>query len=249
MKALLLDDEILVLNNLKFLLKNFPQVEIVHSAVNAMEALEWIKNNEVDVLFLDISMPDINGIDLAEYVSDIRTEIKIVFITAYDNYALDAFRANTVDYLLKPITLPKLTKTIKKLEAYIGGQEKRAEKKPESYPASPRIQGYIEDKCYLINNRDGILIKAEPRKIILVSVKGEFLLKNPMNYWENLLKNYHWFRCHRGFLINTDKIVSIYPSFNQTYSVQMQGTKEEVIVSRSYLAEFKKILFSSHPGK
>lgn len=242
MKALLLDDEVLVLNNLKFLLKNFSQIEIVYESTNAVEALEWIVHNDVDVILIDISMPDINGIDLAEYVSEIKPHIKIVFITAYDNYALDAFRANTVDYLLKPITLPKLTKTIKKLETYMQSYEKLPIKKKENYNLSPKIQGYIDDKCYIINSREGIFIKTEPRKIILVTIKGEFLLKYPINYWENLLSSHHWFRCHRSYLINIDRIVSIYPAFNQTYGIQMQGTEEEVIVSRSFLQEFKKLL-------
>lgn len=242
MKALILDDEILVLNNLKFLLKNFAQVEIIYESTSAVDVINWIKLNEADVLFIDISMPDINGIDLAEYVSGIRPKAKIVFITAYDNYALEAFRANTVDYLLKPITLSKLTKTIKKLENYMENPGKEIIKKAENHNLIPRIQGYAEDKCYIISSREGIFIKAEPRRIILVSVKGEFLLKNPINYWEELLKKHHWFRCHRGYLINMDKVVSTYPLFNQTYGVQMQGTKEEVIVSRSFIPEFKKLL-------
>lgn len=242
MKALLLDDEILVLNNLKFLLNNFPQIEIVYESTSALKALEWIKCHEVDVIFIDISMPDINGIDLAEYVSDIKPQVKIIFITAYDSFALDAFRANTVDYLLKPITLPKLTKTIKKLEAYMDSYEKVPVKKKENYSLHPKIQGYVDDKCYIINSREGVFIKTEPRKIILVTTKGEYLLKYSINYWENLLKGHHWFRCHRSYLINIDRIVSTYPAFNQTYGIQMQGTEEEVMVSRSYLQEFKELL-------
>ena len=241
MKALLLDDEILVLNNLKFLLKNFSQIDIVYESTSAAEVVSWIKENEADVLFIDISMPDINGIDLAEYASGIRPKLKIVFITAYDNYALEAFRANTVDYLLKPITLPKLTKTIKKLENYMGDYRSDIIRKSESQKLTPKIQGYVEDKCYIISSREGIFIKAEPRRIVLVSAKGEYLLKNPMTYWEELLKRHQWFRCHRGYLINLDKVVSTYPLFNQTYGVQMQGSKEEVIVSRSYIPEFKRL--------
>lgn len=177
MKALLLDDEILVLNNLKFLLKNFPNIKIVFESTSAVDVINWIKENDADVMFIDISMPDINGIDLAEYVSELRPRIKIVFITAYDNYALEAFKANTVDYLLKPLTLSKLTRTIKKLENYLDNPDKVTAGKTESYSLNPKIQGFADDKCYIISSREGIFIKAEPRRIVLVQQEESFCLE------------------------------------------------------------------------
>lgn len=238
MKTLLLDDETLVLKNLKLLLKNFPQIEIVHESVDPAEALEWLKTNDVQVIFTDISMPGINGVDFAEYLSNKYRHIKFIFITAYDCYALDSFRANTVDYLLKPVTLLKLDKAIQKLIRSVRSPQDVGQKQNQAI----KIHGYVGEKCYIIDYNEGILIRTEPRKIILCSVQGEYVLHNTISYWEELLFPLFWFRCHRSYLINLNKVVSVYPSFNQTYGIQMQGIKEEVIVSRSYIQGLKERL-------
>ena len=105
-----------------------------------------------------------------------------------------------------------------------------------------RIIGTQNSRFYIIRPEEGKFIKTVAREQILVTAKGEYLLKNSLSYWEERLKDYGWFRCHKGFLINLNEIEEVYPMFNYTYNIRMKGFDEEVLVSRTYVKEFKELL-------
>ncbi|RUL49810.1 response regulator [Lysinibacillus antri] len=116
LKALLIDDEILALNLLEILLRDIGDVEIVGKFTNFDAALNTILGQQLDVIFLDIEMPGKNGIQIAEQILEINEEINIVFVTAYDQYAIEAFRVHAVDYLLKPIDPMRLKRSVEKIK-------------------------------------------------------------------------------------------------------------------------------------
>lgn len=233
-----MDDEQLILNHLKEILSQFEDIEIVYESTSPREALKHFDEINPEVVFADISMPEMNGVELAERIFEMQPASKLVFVTAYEQYAIEAFRVNAVDYILKPITTSKISNTLNKLRKIGVGEKKEVEKKKGIF----RIIGTQNGRFYIIRPEEGTFIKTVAREQILVTAKGEYTLKNSLSYWEEKLKPYGWFRCHKGFLINLNEIEEVYPMFNYTYNIRMKGVDEEVLVSRTYVKEFKEIL-------
>ncbi len=240
MRVMILDDEQLILNHLKEILSRFEDINVVFESTSPRDALKNFDEADPDVVFVDISMPEMNGMELAERIFEMKPATKLVFVTAHDQYAIEAFRVNAVDYILKPITTSKILNTLNKLRK-IGSEEK---KKTETNKKEGifRIIGTQNSRFYIIRPEEGKFIKTVAREQILVTAKGEYLLKNSLSYWEERLKDYGWFRCHKGFLINLNEIEEVYPMFNYTYNIRMKGVDEEVLVSRTYVKEFKELL-------
>ena len=245
MRIMALDDEQFVLNNLVYLLKQFPDVEVAYVSTDSLDALEKIEEMEIDALLLDINMPKINGMELAERVHLLNPNIAIVFITAYSQYALDSFRVNAVDYLLKPVTTTKLQRTIDRLRKMTGIPEKaQASQSVHAADAgsSNKITGMRNGKYFVIDYDEALYIFAEQRSVYLMTKDAQYQLKHNIAYWETKLVPHGWFRSHRAYLINTKMIQSAVNLSNSVYCVRMKNHMQELPVSRSYLNEFKRLL-------
>ena len=202
MRVMIFDDEQLILNHLKEILSQFEDIDIVYESTSHSEALKHFEEVNPEIVFADISMPEMNGVELAERIFEMRPASKLVFVTAYEQYAVEAFRVNAVDYVLKPITTSKISNTLDKLRRIGFGEKKEEEKKEGIF----RIIGTQNSRFYIIRPEEGTFIKTVAREQILVTAKGEYTLKNSLSYWEEKLKPYGWFRCHKGFLINLNEI-------------------------------------------
>lgn len=241
LKVILLDDEEMLLHHLKNILQQFPNVEVVFETDSPDKVLKCFREKEANLIFADISMPEMNGLELAERIFALDPAMKLIFITAYEQYALEAFRVNAVDYILKPVTTSKIRKALEKLERIDTAMEMEnvfQEKKEEVL----RIIGMQNNKYYVFRPEEGKLIKTVLREQILVTAKGEYVLKNSLAYWEEKLKDHGWFRCHKAYIVNMNEIEEVYPMFNYTYNVRMKGVKEDIPVSRTFLKRFKEIL-------
>ncbi len=115
-RAIIVDDERLARNDLRLLLKEYENIEVLGEASNGQDALDMIKELEPDLVFLDIQMPGMNGFDVLEYIS---SDVRVIFITAFDEYALRAFEVNALDYLLKPVSTDRLQQSIERLEVIV----------------------------------------------------------------------------------------------------------------------------------
>ena len=245
MRIMALDDEQFVLDNLVYLLEQFSDVEVAYVSTDSVDALAKIEEMEINALFLDINMPRINGMELAERVHQLNPNIAIVFITAYSQYALDSFRVNAVDYLLKPVTTTKLQRTIDRLRKMIGNTEKLPASQG-TYAAdtgsSHKITGMRNGKYFVIDYDEALYIFAEQRSVYLMTKDAQYQLKHNITYWEAKLVPHGWFRSHRAFLINVKMIQSAVNLSNSVYCVRMKNHMQELPVSRSYLNEFKRLL-------
>lgn len=237
MKAVLLDDEQYVLDNLVFLLKQFDNVEILLATTEWKEAMQMLLSQEVDVVFADIEMPGMTGLELGEWISVKAPTVKLVFLTAHTQYALEAFQVRAVDYILKPVTVKKLSETMNRLSKYGLAFKAEPEKK-----ALFRIVGNKNNQFILISPDEGLYIEVIQREIRLVTRKQTYTLNHNMNYWEENLKSYNWFRCHKSFLVNLNQVESVYPMFNSVYQLKLKGHDAEIPVSRTYLKDFKQKL-------
>ena len=237
-RVITLDDEQLALDNLNFILKKFPELDIILSTTDANTALDSLQTLKPDLIFADISMPEINGMEIAEKVLELKLTTKVIFITAYEQYALDAFRVNAVDYILKPVTTSKVRHSLDKITSLSQGRPDPSLKAHGEF----RIIGTQNNRFYIIRPEDGQFIKMELRDLILITQSGEYVLRHSISYWEENLVPYGWFRCHKGYLVNMNQIEAIYPMFNSTYNVKIKNQKEAIPVSRTYIKEFRALL-------
>lgn len=237
MRVAILDDEPLILEQLKFILNQFPEIELVWESSSSLDTLEHLDEITPDIVFSDISMPELNGLEFAERVWKRDSDIKIVFITAYNDYAIDAYRVNTIDYITKPVTTQKIKRTLEKINKLgISGVKQEAEKSLEC------IIGRKDEKYYIIKPQEGCFIKVVARDVLLVTSKDTYQLSHTIGYWENRLKQYGWLRCHKSYVINIYQIKEIYPMFNSTFNVRTKGSDEEIPISRTYVKTVKSVL-------
>lgn len=115
LRAMIVDDEELSVKRLKKILTESGEIEICHAFLNPLEAYEFVKENPIHIAFLDISMPEINGMSLSGLLSDLDSSIEVVFVTAHDEYAVQAFEMSALDYLMKPVTVQRMSKTLDKI--------------------------------------------------------------------------------------------------------------------------------------
>lgn len=201
------------------------------------DALKYLKKNKsIDLIFLDINMFDINGIDLVKKIKKLNiVEFKVVFITAYDKYAIKAFELNAFDYLLKPFDEKRFKKVIDKLQNENDENYKDLEN-------SDVISLSKNGALYPIIKNKIVLVTIENRELVIKTLNGEFIYNKTISCFEKKLNDKSFFRAHRSYLINLNHIEKIIPWFNSTYKVKMKNIEEEIPISRSSVKEFKKIM-------
>ncbi len=250
MRALIVDDEYPARKELRYLLQPYDFVKVVGEATNTIEAMELIDKIDYSVLFLDIDMPGLSGIELAEQLKEKPNPPAIIFITAHENFALAAFAANAADYLLKPINPKRLEEALNKVH-------KRMESQIESVPASAPINQpeakpslgadmipvehrgktillHEEDIIYAYTDNDYVYVKTNTEK---------YLTRFTLKEMESRLNPNIFFRSHRCYLVNIRKTKELVPFFNGTYTLIVDDQeKSEVPVSRTQSKKLRELL-------
>jgi two-component system LytT family response regulator len=230
-KALIVDDERLARKKLRSMLVGFSNIEIIGEADSAATAVKPIQNDNPDVIFLDIQMPRASGFELLE---QIETAAKIIFVTAYDEYAIRAFEVNALDYLLKPVNPERLAQAIERLS---GAAEKKSEKYFE-----------YEDLILADSGRKSKFIKIASIKCVLAAgvyseiLTGEnekFLFLRSLSEWENRLPAKNFLRIHRSTIVNLEFIERIEKKLNQARRIYLRDNGEPFTISRRYAAQLK----------
>jgi two-component system LytT family response regulator len=238
MKALVIDDERLARKDLISLLADFPKLEVVGEAVNADDAIEKIEALKPDVLFLDIQMPGKNGFEMLEALDLVP---KVIFTTAYDEYALKAFEVNALDYLLKPISKERLEECIQKLlEA-----EKNVEQQPSDtqYKLGLEDQVFVKDgdKCWFVRLSNIRLFESDGNYIKVYFDNFKPMIHKSLNALDKKLDDRSFFRASRKHIINLSWVDSIESWFNGGLLVKMKGG-QKVEVSRRQASKFKDMM-------
>ena len=226
MKALIVDDEPLARRELKRLLDAFPSVRVVGEAGNIDVARERIEELSPDVVFLDIQMPGGSGFDLLAQLDRVP---RIVFTTAYDQYAVKAFDVNALDYLLKPIEPERLASALRKLQAA-----------PSAVAEQPIEQLFIRDghRCWFVPLREVSLFSAEGNYVRLAWGKERPLLGRSLTALEQKLDPARYFRANRGQIVNLDFIQQVELGEGGRLHVQLRDGPE-IEVSRRQARLFR----------
>lgn len=249
MRALLVDDESPARKELRYLLQSFDDVQIVGEAENAMEAMELIESVHYSVIFLDINMPGINGIELAKKLIQRPDSPAVIFTTAHEEYAVDAFSVHAYDYLLKPISLKRmeeaLIKVRKRKPSLYPPQQKNNLDKEELTDSRPLevIAAEQNGKTLLIRPEEVIYISTDKDNVYVKTETESFLTRYTLRELESRLDPKCFFRTHRCYLVNIKKMRALIPYFNGTYTVVVQDKqKSEIPVSRTQARRLKEIL-------
>lgn len=237
MKALIIDDERLARTELIRLLEPYKDIEIVGEAVNADDAHNKISELNPEVIFLDIQMPGKSGFDLLEELDKVP---KVVFTTAYDEYALKAFEYNALDYLLKPIEPNRLEEAVKKL---LEGRKKDKVKESVHETLTAEDQVFVKDgdRCWFVKLEKVRLFESEGNYVRLYFDDNKPLILRTLNYLDERLDSKSFFRANRKHIINLKWVENIEPWLNGGLLAKLKGG-HKIEVSRRQAVKFKEML-------
>ena len=236
MKALIIDDERLARQELKSLLAEHKDIEIIGECSNAEDAKEKINQLKPDVLFLDIQMPGKTGLELIEEISGLP---EVIFVTAYDEFALRAFEVNALDYLLKPVSKDRLNDALKKLFA----KEEKDGKKENSAPFLDDDMVFVKDgeKCWFVKLSNIRLFESEGNYVRVLFDNHRPLILRSLNNLDVRLNPKTFFRASRKHIINLKWIENIETWFNGGLMVKIKGG-EQVEISRRQAVKLKDMM-------
>ena len=238
-KAIIIDDERLARNELKKLLEQHPDINIIDEASNVDEAIEKIDLSRPDLIFLDIQMPGKTGFDL---LAEIEKSPRVIFTTAYDEFALKAFEVNALDYLLKPIDPKRLTDAIQKLQTEIA-LEQASLLGVNRGPLTEIDQVFVKDgeRCWFVKLAEIRLLESVGNYAKVYFSTNKPLILKSLNALEERLDDRVFFRANRKHIINLHWIEKIEPYFNGGLLVELKGG-EKIEISRRQTVKFKEMM-------
>lgn len=239
-KAIIIDDERLARSELKKLLQEFPDIEVIDEASNADDGLEKIELLNPDLIFLDIQMPGKTGFDLLQ---ELEKAPRVIFTTAYDEYALKAFEVNALDYLLKPIEPRRLTDAIQKLHFEISKENAGYGNAMNRGPLTENDQVFVKDgeRCWFVKLNEIRLFESVGNYAKVFFANNKPLILKSLNALEERLDDRIFFRANRKHIINMRLIEKIEPYFNGGLLVELKGG-EKIEVSRRQTVRFKEMM-------
>ncbi|MGY5354080.1 LytR/AlgR family response regulator transcription factor [Wenyingzhuangia sp. IMCC45467] len=234
-KCLIIDDEPLAINIIENYLEKIENFEIVNTFGNAIDGLNFLKNNTVDVIFLDINMPVLDGIN---FIKSLEIPPLLVITSAYDEFAIETYELDVLDYLVKPIEFPRFMKSLNKIERRLDITSKTTSS--ESSKERPYLFVKIDKKKMKKIFLDEILVVESLKDYLKINTtSGRYIVHSTLTDFTNLLPSRDFIRIHRSYTVAIDKIDAV-----EGNSIEIEGLR--YVIGRSYLEEAKqKILNSS----
>jgi len=242
LRTLIIDDERLAREELKSLLKQYDEIDIIGEAKNGEEGIVLIKDVKPDLIFLDISMPGMTGFEMLKHLEEIP---KVIFVTAYDEFALKAFEINALDYILKPVDPIRLKESVKKInqkeEDFISKLEGQTSRKDRQLTLSDSV--FIKDgeKTWFIELNRIRMLESDGNYVKVYFDGYRPLLLRSLNSFEERLDPEYFFRANRKFIINLKWISTIENWFNGGLMVELKDG-EKVEISRRQAIRFKELM-------
>jgi len=238
--AIIIDDERLARNELKKLLEQHPEIQIIDEASGVDEGVEKIELARPDLIFLDIQMPGKTGFDL---LGELEKAPKVIFTTAFDEFALKAFEVNALDYLLKPIDPNRLSDAIQKLQTEIALEQASLLGGSTRGPLTEADQVFVKDgeKCWFVKLAEIRLFESVGNYAKVYFSTNKPLILKSLNALEDRLDEHVFFRANRKHIINLHWIEKIEPYFNGGLLVELKGG-EKIEISRRQTVKFKEMM-------
>ena len=237
LSAMIVDDEAPARSELRYILEETGRVDGIDEAASAREAVEKIIENRPDVLFLDISMPKTTGMQLAEALHKLKNPPAVVFVTAYSEYAVNAFDVDAVDYLMKPVETERLGTALDKVEA------RAVPAAPASHPPQERIPVEKGGRKVLVPVDQIRYIEAKDDYSCIYTDNDRFLSTISLAQLENRLAPHGFFRVHRGYIVNLEHVEDVEVVSSGILQLGLDGIPDKKIsVSRRRVVQLKRAL-------
>ncbi len=253
MTVLIVDDEKPARDELAFLLEQERDVDHILKAENGMKALEVLEKTSVDLILLDIQMPGMTGLEMARQLMGMPIFPQIIFITAYDQFALEAFDVNALDYLLKPVETERLQRAMSRvrnklmdrnspgaLEQAIQSLLKSSDREQKN--RFRKITVYRDGHFIPLDFDDIVMLAADDKQALIYTEKHCYTYRKCLGELESLVQDPSLFKCHRSFTVNLNYLESVEQWFNSSLRIKLKGVEELIPVSRSHAGELKNIL-------
>jgi two-component system LytT family response regulator/two-component system response regulator LytT len=248
--TILVDDEQLAREELAYLLKDFPDIELVATGSHGLEALKLIEDIEPDLVFLDVQMPGLDGMSVIQKLRGRNIPLPhFVLATAYDQYALEAFRLEALDYVLKPVEKDRLAVTVERARRVIWEKSKAA---AEPVPVAGARPAFQRTKLLVKNSNRNFIVDAQDVvyatiddgliTVVATNIEGESNYRTIEELQSNLDPDLFW-RVHRSFLVNINRIKEVIPWFKSSFQLRMDDKKHtEIPVSRVQTKRLRALL-------
>ena len=244
--ALLAEDEPLLRAQLKARLADaWPELTLVAEAENGEQALELIQAHRPDIAFLDIRMPVLSGLDLAR---ELNGRIHVVFVTAYDEYAVAAFEEGAIDYVLKPVTPERIAKVVERLKRRLdtppldlGALLSKLAAREPAHPPLKWVRATLGNTMQMIGVDDVIYFQAEDKYTKVVTREGEALIKKPIKELYDELDPEAFWQIHRGTIVNLRAIAKVERDWRDQPIITLKTRPEKLTVSRTFAHRFKSM--------
>ncbi|WP_440110773.1 LytR/AlgR family response regulator transcription factor [Paenibacillus sp. QZ-Y1] len=263
MRALIVEDEIPASEELNYLIQEHSQIEVVACLEDGLDVLKFLQEQEVDVIFLDINIPSLDGMMLAHHIGKFAIKPYIVFTTAYKEHAAEAFELEAFDYILKPYDEKRIAAMLNKLETAF-----KRDHVPDEHPdedgqaliadgghsaqgaiirdidslTGRRINLLRNENIIVTDTADIYYAEAQEKVTKVYTKNGEFTMPASITDFHSRLPQDTFFRCHRSYLVNLSQIREIVPWFNNTYLLRLRDLEAEVPVSRGKVKEFRQLM-------
>ncbi len=240
LKAIIVEDEYLAREELAYLVNQHSTIEIVASFEDGLAAFKYLQDHEVDVVFLDIQIPSIDGLLLAKNLHKSSHPPHIVFVTAYKEFAVEAFELEAFDYILKPYNEPRIINLLQKLE--LAGKSQPMQGVEGSSPQN-RTVNLVKGERIIVTPCEQIYYAEADEKLTYVYTRTDrYVMNMTISEFVSRLPAEGFFRCHRSYCVNINKIREIVPWFNSTYLIRLHDLPFEVPVSRSNIKAFRQLM-------
>jgi len=246
-RALVVDDEQLACEELAYLLREFPEVEVVATAANGLEALKLIEEHEPDLVFLDVQMPGLDGMGVIRQVREKKLPLPhFVLATAYDQYAVEAFRLEATDYLLKPVNKERLAETMERVRRAFHDRQRAAPVVPPQPVRPHRTKLLVKSgsRNFIVDAQDVIYATINNGLITIVTtaLEGYSNYRTIEELQASLDPEIFW-RVHRSYLVNINHIKEVIPWFKSSYQLRMNDKRQtEIPVSRVQTKRLRALL-------
>lgn len=242
MRVLIADDESHIVMELEYILSHMQDIEVLKSCISGNTALEAIVKLEPDVVFLDIEMPGLSGIQLGHVLKTIQKPPYIIYVTAHEKFALEAFKVGARGYILKPFSEADIKEQIRLAAINFAEVEKQMpEEEKRKFASIPKVGVEINGRFSLLDQQDIMMAYASDRSVYIRAEGRDYVCQFSLAELENRLQKEMFFRCHRNYIVNLYRVIEVRPWFNNTYVLLMDDNETEVPVSRSQRIAIKNM--------
>ena len=244
LRVLIADDDLGMRTVVRKILDRVEGFTLIAEAADGRTALELVEKLKPDLLFLDVEMPEMNGVECARAIQDMNPEIIIIFATAHDCYMSDAFEVYAFDYLIKPFRVERVIQTLERARERLLSRAARNTLVPivGQRPPVGRLMLRNRDGVFFVNIQDILLIRREERATVLYTSNDErFVTSDTLSEMEERLPPEVFFRCHKSYIINLNHIRDITPYGRWTYVVRLEGTQLDALITHDKYEELEKM--------